>query len=132
MTPNRTIFITGATDGIGEITARKLADRGAHLLIHGRNPQKLDRIAQEIQEDTGTDSIETYLADFSSLRNVRELTREMLADHETLDVLVNNAGIGFGEHRQLSEDGYELRFAVNYLAPYLSSDSKGSRALPNR
>lgn len=69
---NQTILITGATDGIGEITARKLADRGARMLLHGRNSEKLDRVAGEIKETTGNDKIETYRADFSALGNVPE------------------------------------------------------------
>lgn len=116
---NQTILITGATDGIGEITARKLADRGAHLLIHGRNSEKLDRVAREIPEETGNQTIEKYLADFSSLENVRKLADNVLADHKSIDVLINNAGLGFEDERQVSDDGYELRFAVNYLAPFL-------------
>jgi len=115
----QTILITGATDGIGEITAQKLADRDAHLLIHGRTPEKLDRVAKELQEATGNSTIETYLADFSSLANVRQLAEDLLENHNSLDVLINNAGLGFEEERQVSEDGYELRFAVNYLAPFL-------------
>ncbi|HKK45046.1 MAG TPA: SDR family oxidoreductase [Balneolaceae bacterium] len=115
----QTILITGATDGIGELTAKKLAGQGAHLLIHGRNSEKLDRVAKEIQEETGNLSIKKYLADFASLENVRELAEKVLSDHPSLDVLINNAGLGFEDERQESEDGYELRFAVNYLAPFL-------------
>jgi len=116
---DQTILLTGATDGIGEITARKLAEQGAHLLLHGRNPEKLEGVSTKIQEATGNDTIETYLADFSALANVRQLAEDILNDHNSLDVLINNAGLGFEDERQESDDGYELRFAVNYLAPFL-------------
>lgn len=116
---DQTILITGATDGIGEITAKKLAAGGSRLLMHGRNPEKLERVSKDIQEATGNDRIETYLADFSALANVRQLAEKVLANHNRLDVLINNAGLGFDDERQLSDDGYELRFAVNYLAPFL-------------
>lgn len=115
----QTILITGSTDGIGELTAHKLAEQGARVLIHGRNQQKVDRVAEEIRNQTVSDKIETYLADFSALVNVREMTKKIRSDHNSLDVLINNAGIGFGEKREVSQDGYELRFAVNYLAPFL-------------
>jgi len=117
----QTILITGATDGIGEITAHKLAEQGTHLLIHGRNSEKLDRVSHRIQEATGNNTIETYLANFSALENVRKLAKKVLTNHNSLDVLINNAGLGFDDERRLSNDGYELRFAVNYLAPFLLS-----------
>jgi len=116
---NQTILITGATDGIGKITARKLADRGARLLVHGRNAAKLDQVEDDLRQVTGNQKVETYLADFASLEQVRLLAQKVKADHDELDVLINNAGLGFSDERQESEDGYELRFAVNYLAPFL-------------
>lgn len=115
----QTILITGATDGIGKITARKLADWGCRLLVHGRNAAKLDQVEDDLRRTTGNEKIKTYLADFSSLEQVRRLARKVQANHEELDVLLNNAGLGFNDEREESQDGYELRFAVNYLAPFL-------------
>lgn len=113
------ILVTGATDGIGELTAQKLANLGATVLIHGRDEQKVQRKAQKIRTQTGNEHIEEYTADFSALSEVRRLSEEILAKHSTLDVLINNAGIGYSTVRETSKDGFELRFAVNYLAPFL-------------
>lgn len=115
----QTVLITGSTDGIGKATARKLARQGARVLIHGRAPAKVRRVADEIRSDTGNDKIEEYVADFAALENVRRLAEEVSSEHNILEVLINNAGIGFSETRKESEDGYELRFAVNYLSHFL-------------
>jgi NAD(P)-dependent dehydrogenase (short-subunit alcohol dehydrogenase family) len=114
----KTILITGATGGIGLACARALVGSGARLLLHGRDKGKL-RAAGEETIRLGADA-ETFIADLSSLEETAALARE--AAHEGLDVLINNAGIGFGRDgnkRELSRDGHELRFAVNYLAPFL-------------
>ncbi len=115
------ILITGSTDGLGKQTALALARQGATVLLHGRNQQRLEAARQEIQEATGNRQLETYLADFSSLAEVRQLAETLQARHPRLDMLINNAGIGAKPDpaRQLSRDGYELIFAVNYLAPFL-------------
>jgi NAD(P)-dependent dehydrogenase (short-subunit alcohol dehydrogenase family) len=117
------ILVTGSTDGLGKATARDLAAAGATVLLHGRDPERGDATAREIREETGNDRLHYYIANFSSLEEVRRLADEITADHDHLDVLVNNAGIGAGRrgetNRDLSRDGYELRFAVNYLAPFL-------------
>jgi len=117
------ILVTGATDGLGRALAQELAVRGATVLLHGRNAAKGDATAREIREATGNERLAFCLADFSSLAQVRALGERILADHERLDVLVNNAGIGTVDggsaERAVSEDGHELRFAVNYLAPFL-------------
>jgi NAD(P)-dependent dehydrogenase (short-subunit alcohol dehydrogenase family) len=110
----QTILVTGATDGLGRALAGELASRGARVLLHGRSEERLE----ETQRDLGAPA--TYMADFSSLEDVRGLAAAIERDHERLDVLVNNAGIGGGRgKREESADGYELRFAVNYLAPFL-------------
>ncbi len=117
------VLITGATDGLGREVARELASRGATVLLHGRNAGKGAAAATQIQEATGKELPAFYLADFTSLAQVRGLADRILAEHDRLDVLVNNAGIGTAwrgrSEREVSEDGYELRFAVNYLAPFL-------------
>jgi NAD(P)-dependent dehydrogenase (short-subunit alcohol dehydrogenase family) len=117
----QTILVTGATDGLGRALAGELATRGATVLIHGRSDERLGEAQQEIGATAGTDRLRPYLADFSSLDQVRRLAAALRRDNERLDVLVNNAGIGAGRNgrREVSADGYELRFAVNYLASFL-------------
>ncbi len=112
------ILITGATDGIGKLTAIKLADQKAHIIVHGRNKQKLDSVIGEISAESGNDNVEGILADFAALGEVRRGADDISSRFQKLDVLINNAGAGFSDSRY-SSDGYELRFAVNYLAPFL-------------
>jgi NAD(P)-dependent dehydrogenase (short-subunit alcohol dehydrogenase family) len=117
------VLVTGATDGLGKQLAQAVAATGAGVLLHGRNAAKLDATRREMLAATGNERLTSYLADFSSLADVRGLADRLLAEQDRLDVLVNNAGVGFGRRdqpvRELSQDGYELRFAVNYLAPFL-------------
>ncbi len=116
---DQVILITGSTDGLGKATARELAARGATVLLHGRDQARGEATLREIRQATGSDRLRFYRVDFSSLAQVRRLAEEIQADQERLDLLVNNAGIGGISSRQESQDGYELRFAVNYLAPFL-------------
>jgi NAD(P)-dependent dehydrogenase (short-subunit alcohol dehydrogenase family) len=119
----RVALVTGATDGLGLGVAKRLAAEGATVHVHGRSPEKLAAAAAAIVGESGNDSVHTHLADLSSLEQVRGLAEEIENDLDRLDVLVNNAGIGSGlpdlRTRQESADGYELRFAVNYLAGFL-------------
>jgi NAD(P)-dependent dehydrogenase (short-subunit alcohol dehydrogenase family) len=112
------ILVTGATDGLGRCVALELAGRGATVLLHGRNPERCEATLQEIRREMGNEKSRSYLADFSSLGAVRGLAERILSDHDRLDVLVNNAGVIVPERTE-SEDGYELTFAVNYLAHFL-------------
>jgi NAD(P)-dependent dehydrogenase (short-subunit alcohol dehydrogenase family) len=116
-------MITGATDGLGRALASELASAGATLLIHGRDESRGRQAIAELEAAAGDGQVHWLRADLSSLEEVRALARRVAGEWERLDVLVNNAGIGTtlpGEGRRLeSEDGYELRFAVNYLAGYL-------------
>jgi NAD(P)-dependent dehydrogenase (short-subunit alcohol dehydrogenase family) len=118
-----TVLVTGATDGLGRGVAARLAADGVRVLVHGRSPARIDDTIEEIRRTTGNDSSRGYLADLASLAEVRRLADELQANESRLDVLINNAGIGRGptgaQHREESADGHELRFAVNYLAPYL-------------
>jgi NAD(P)-dependent dehydrogenase (short-subunit alcohol dehydrogenase family) len=115
----QTILVTGATDGLGRALARELASLGATVLLHGRDQKRLEEARREIGQATGSDRLRAYRADLSSLDEVRRLAREVTGEQQRLDVLVNNAGIAGEGPRELSADGYELRFAVNYLAPFL-------------
>lgn len=110
----QTILITGATDGLGRALAAELAAEGATVLVHGRDDQRGKATLQEIGAKTSW-----YRADLSSLAETRALAEAVRADHPRLDVLVNNAGIGYDGPRQESTDGHELTFQVNYLSGYL-------------
>jgi NAD(P)-dependent dehydrogenase (short-subunit alcohol dehydrogenase family) len=117
------ILVTGATDGLGRGVATALAAGGATLLLHGRSPERLDAVVEEIGAETGNANLRPYRADLASLDDVRRLADEVVGQESRLDALINNAGIGTtlpgdGE-RMVSADGYELRFAVNYLSGFL-------------
>jgi NAD(P)-dependent dehydrogenase (short-subunit alcohol dehydrogenase family) len=118
-----TVLITGATDGLGKAVATELVRSGATVLIHGRDDRRGEETLREIRAEAGSDRLEWYRADLSSLAEVRDLAERIGAERHQLDVLVNNAGIGTtlpdDNGRLESKDGYELRFAVNYLAPFL-------------
>ena len=117
----KTVLITGSTDGVGRYVATKLASAGAKVLIHGRHAGRGKALANEIKREGSGEAV-FYQADLSSLASVRQLADAVLADNERLDIFISNAGIGSqneGPARQLSADGHELRFAVNYLAGFL-------------
>jgi len=111
-------LVTGATDGIGKVTARELAAAGARVVIVGRNEAKTERTVSEIKQRTGNDQVEYLIADLSSMQQMRDLATEFKRRHDRLDVLVNNAGAIFMS-RQESADGLEMTFALNHLAYFL-------------
>jgi NAD(P)-dependent dehydrogenase (short-subunit alcohol dehydrogenase family) len=116
------VWITGSTDGVGRYVATELAKQGAKVLIHGRDAGRGKALIEEIKR-AGKETPTFYQADLASLAAVRALAGAVKADHQKLDVFVSNAGIGSmngGAQRQLSADGHELRFAVNYLAGLLA------------
>lgn len=125
---DQTVLITGSTDGLGYALARRLAKDGAALVLHGRRPDALERVANDVHRP-GVE-VSTVLADLAELDQVRGMADELTADGIGIDVLVNNAGVGIGQPdtttRAITVDGNELRFAVNYLAPALLM----SRLLP--
>jgi NAD(P)-dependent dehydrogenase (short-subunit alcohol dehydrogenase family) len=113
-------LITGATDGVGRVVARRLGQSGWHVLVHGRNRQRGEALAAEIER--GGSSAHFIGADFALLAEVRRLAAEVKEGTDRLKLLINSAGIGTaggGPQRQQSADGHELRFAVNYLAGFL-------------
>jgi NAD(P)-dependent dehydrogenase (short-subunit alcohol dehydrogenase family) len=117
----KTVLITGSTDGVGRYVATQLAISGAKVLIHGRDRARAETLSEEIKR-AGGGAPTFYQADLSSLADVSKFADAVLADHRRIDVFVSNAGIGSqngGSGRQTSADGYELRFAVNYLSGFL-------------
>jgi NAD(P)-dependent dehydrogenase (short-subunit alcohol dehydrogenase family) len=117
------ILITGATSGLGQQLAIELAGLGAAVIVHGRDPDRVQQTAAKVVAQDPA-RISTAVADLASLADVSELADKVVAEHPDLTILVNNAGVGFGrpgEPRQVSKDGIELRFAVNYLAAYVLS-----------
>jgi NAD(P)-dependent dehydrogenase (short-subunit alcohol dehydrogenase family) len=113
------ILVTGATDGLGKGVAADLAAKGATVLLHGRSAERLQNTLEELRASTGSDRLRTYRADFASLAEVRAMAEQIRANEPRLDVLLNNAGIGFLPERRFSEDGHELVLQVDYLAGYL-------------
>ena len=116
----RTAFVTGATDGVGRLVAKQLAAKGFRMLVHGRSRERGDSLVREIEAAGGKAAF--LQADLASLAEVRKLADQVKAETSKLELLVNNAGIGStGDKpgRQVSVDGHELRFAVNYLSGFL-------------
>jgi NAD(P)-dependent dehydrogenase (short-subunit alcohol dehydrogenase family) len=114
----KTALITGSTDSVGRVVARRLGDAGARVLVHGRDRDRGRRVVAEITDAGGT--AEFLAADLASLADVRRLADIVLQREDRLDILISNAGIGTaGTSRQTSANGHELRFAVNYLAGFL-------------
>jgi NAD(P)-dependent dehydrogenase (short-subunit alcohol dehydrogenase family) len=117
----KTVLVTGSTDGVGRLVACRLARRGAHVLVHGRDRHRGEQVIEQIRA-SGRGSAVFLPADFSALAEVRRLAEVVRLNGARLDILINNAGIGSGgpgATRETSHDGYELRFAVNYLAGFL-------------
>jgi NAD(P)-dependent dehydrogenase (short-subunit alcohol dehydrogenase family) len=116
----KVVLITGSTDGLGRDVARRFAAAGAEVLISGRSTERGDSLVDEIRR-SGKGGARFYRADLASLTETRRLADAVRRDHQRLDVLINNAGVGFvfDSTRKFSAEGYEMHFAVNYLAHYL-------------
>ena len=113
----KTALVTGSTDGVGRLVARKLGQAGGRVLVHGRDAERGARAIAEIEASGGAASF--LAADLSSLEEVHRLASAVQATVGQLDILSNNAGIGTAGPRQTSAEGFELRFTVNYLAGFL-------------
>jgi NAD(P)-dependent dehydrogenase (short-subunit alcohol dehydrogenase family) len=115
---NKTVLVTGATSGIGLVTANELARKGAHVTLVSRSPEKCARVAEEIRTATANPNVEYIVADLSIGEEVHRAAYEFKKRHPRLDVLVNNAG-GVFMSRQVSKDGIEMTFALNHLNYFL-------------
>ncbi|HET7034183.1 MAG TPA: SDR family oxidoreductase [Thermomicrobiaceae bacterium] len=114
----RVCVITGATSGLGQVTARRLAELGAEVVVVGRDAAKCAATAERITRETGNAAVSWLRADLSSQREVAELARQLQQRGGPIHVLLNNAGV-IVPKRQLSVDGIELTLATNYLGPFL-------------
>lgn len=114
-------LVTGSTAGLGREIALRLAARGAQVIVHGRDSERGEALVKEIEKRGGRARF--YRADFARLADVRQFAEAIQRDYARLDLLVNNAGIALpSQPRQISADGYELHFQVNYLAHFLLTD----------
>ncbi len=112
------VLITGSTDGIGKQTAIDLAEKGASVIVHGRNRNKAAEAADEVARKSGNKNIDSVSADLASFNDIHNMADELHAKYHHLDVLINNAGV-FMNQRKLSEEGIEMTLAVNHLAFFL-------------
>lgn len=115
---NKTVLITGSTDGIGLATAKSLLLLGHTVLIHGRSENKLANVKSQLLALANPEQLFTYQADLSVIDGVKTLIAEVRANHNKLDVIINNAGV-FMVPETVSPDGYDVRFMVNTIAPYI-------------
>ncbi len=112
------VLITGSTDGIGKQSAIDLAKKGYYVLVHGRSDESVRQALEEIGSASGRDDLDGFSSNFESLRQVYEMAQNIKQQYDHLDILINNAGI-FQKEREMTGDGYEKTFQVNYLAHYL-------------
>lgn len=116
------ILITGSTDGIGKETARQLAGDNHEVIIHGRNANRVQNTVNALQQETGNDSITGETADFAKLKEVKRLSLQLKDNYDSLDVLLNNAGI-INPDFETTMDGFEKSFQVNHLAPFVLTNN---------
>lgn len=114
----KTILITGSTDGIGKLTAEKLAKDGHEIILHGRNSEKLNQTIVEIKKATDNTKIQGFIADLSDFNSITKATEKLKEELSNIDVLINNAGV-FKSTIAKNKNGLDMRFAVNYFAPYI-------------
>jgi NAD(P)-dependent dehydrogenase (short-subunit alcohol dehydrogenase family) len=114
---NKTIIITGSTDGIGKLTALELAKEGHIIYVHGRSEAKVATVISEIKEASKNQNITGLVADFSDLAAVSKMAKQIKNEVPKIDILINNAGIFKSETSQ-NKNGLDIRMLVNYLAPY--------------
>jgi len=111
-------LVTGATDGIGKVSARVLAEKGAKVIIVGRNPEKSTTVLAELKSSSGNKNIDLLMADLAVMQEVRDLAEQVISHYDRLDILLNNAGGYFAKH-ELTSDGLERTFALNHMSYFL-------------
>ena len=112
-------LITGANSGIGKVTARELAQQGAHIIMLCRNEEKANRAKEEILRACDHDKVDIILADLASTEQIKAAAEHIQREYSKIDVLINNAGLLMGNQRETTQDGFEMSFGVNHLAPFL-------------
>lgn len=115
---DKTVLITGSTDGIGKQTAIDLAEMDARVIVHGRNESKAKQAAESVKQRSGVANIKYVVADLSSLVQIRKMSENIHQRFDKIDVLINNAGV-YKTERELNEKGFELTFAINHLSYFL-------------
>lgn len=118
---SKTVIVTGASDGIGLECASQLAAQGHHVVLVGRNPGKVAAAEERIRLESPDAPVESFVCDFASLADVRELAGQLLSSYPRIDVLVSNAGTVF-DKRTVTEDGNEATFQVNHLSGFLLTE----------
>ena len=111
-------LVTGATDGIGKVSARVLAEKGAKVIIVGRNPEKSATVLAELKSSSGNENIDLLMADLAVMQEVYDLAEQVISHYDRLDILLNNAGGYFAKH-ELTSDGLERTFALNHMSYFL-------------
>ncbi|KRK97641.1 hypothetical protein FD04_GL001677 [Secundilactobacillus odoratitofui DSM 19909 = JCM 15043] len=119
---SKIMLITGATDGIGKVTAQELAAQGNQVIIHGRNEQKAQRVVTEIKAATGNQNVSYLIADLFSMQAIKDMVTEFNTRFDHLDVLINNAGAVLDAKRFETVDGIEGTMALNVMAPLLLAE----------
>ncbi len=115
---NKTLLITGATDGIGKELSYIAAQENYTVILHGRNSQKLENLKKELQSEFKDTEFRSILADFSDLEQTSTAFKKYVNEFETPDVIINNAAL-LNNERKLTKDGFEEVFQVNHLAGFL-------------
>ena len=120
---SKKILITGATQGLGKVTAIALARQGHHIIIHGRNSSKLQTVAEEIKTKIGNKQVDTIIADLFSLADTKRMADEFKSRFDRLDVLINNAGAFLNKQRETTAEGFEKTITLNLFAPFILMQS---------
>ena len=115
---NRIVLVTGSSDGIGLQTVIDLAEMGAYVIVHGRNESKATKTAEIVIQQSGNENIDYVVGDLASFEEIRKMADDIHKRFDKIDVLINNAGV-FKTERELTEDGFELTFAINHLSYFL-------------
>ncbi|MBT8230918.1 MAG: SDR family NAD(P)-dependent oxidoreductase [Bacteroidia bacterium] len=119
---SKVILITGSTDGIGKITALKLAKKGYSIFLHGRDANKLNNVISEIRIESKNQNVNGVVADFANLDSVNQMAEQLKNTLGNIDVLINNAGV-YKSKKPDNDYGIDMRFAVNYIAPYVLTNA---------